>query len=209
MTRWDPTGDGVDQKEFRENVLSMGVVAEPGEVDELFNSLDEDGGGSLDVGEIKAALKSLADQSAQADVELAQLKRTTGDLAKTAKAAQVPSRALLAHFCFHLSSHLTSHSYLITLLISPPSPCLPLSLPLLHQVELRKQQKADEVEAEQKKAVVEAELVAKLEEQKVAREKKAAAVALKKAAAEAEKAAFEAKVIARREQTSAAMKLKS
>lgn len=105
----------------------------------------------------------LQDASAQADIELAQLKRTTGDLAKTAKAAQV---------------------------------------------ELRKQQKTDEVEAAERAAVIEAELLAKLEEQRVAKEKRAAAVALKRAAEEAERKAFEAKVIARREQTSAAMKIK-
>ena len=54
ITRWDPSGDGsVDKGEFRSNVFALGVVAEAAAVDALFEELDDDGGGSLDVAELK------------------------------------------------------------------------------------------------------------------------------------------------------------
>ena len=160
VSRWDPNGDGVDMKEFRGNVLALGIEARGDEVDELFQTLDEDGGGTLDVDEIKHALKALQEASASSDIELAQLKKTTVELAKSAKSAQV---------------------------------------------ELRKQQKQDEVEAEAKAALLSAELEKQREAAREARLQREKAIAAKKAAIEAEKRAFEEKIIALRARTSAAM----
>ena len=43
----------VDREEFRANVTALGVVAEASAIDAVFDELDEDGGGSLDTGELK------------------------------------------------------------------------------------------------------------------------------------------------------------
>ena len=91
-TRWDPNGDGVDKKEFRENVLALGLEAQPSELDSLFESLDEDGGGTLDGDELKHALKTLADAFQQAELDVVRLKKETVELAKAAKSAQVELR---------------------------------------------------------------------------------------------------------------------
>jgi Ca2+-binding EF-hand superfamily protein len=160
VNKWDPNGDGVDMVEFRTNVLELGLDVEPSELDDLFRSLDDDGGGSLDVAEIKAAFKTLQEASAASDVEVAQLRKTTVELAKTAKAAQV---------------------------------------------ELRKQQKADEVEAEARAAEKVAEMerqraIARAERERKEREREA-----KLAAQVAEKRAFEEKINALRKKTSACM----
>jgi Ca2+-binding EF-hand superfamily protein len=50
VQKWDKDGDGtVDKREFRENVLAMGVVAKAEAIDALFDTYDSDGGGSLDM----------------------------------------------------------------------------------------------------------------------------------------------------------------
>ena len=90
IVSWDSEGTGeVDVSEFRHHVLSIGLQAEPSEVDELFNILDEDGGGTLDMNEVKHALKTLQDAASNADLEISRLKKATVDLWKTAKVAQV------------------------------------------------------------------------------------------------------------------------
>ena len=155
VNKWDPSGDGeVDKAEFRHHVLDIGLQAEAEEIDELFNSLDDDGGGTLDLSEIKAALKVLKEESEQADKEVTILRKTTVELSKLAKAAQV---------------------------------------------ELKKSIKQDETEvAEREKRKVaeqEAREVAKTAALKARAEKLKA----RKATEEAEREAFEANVMARRQ----------
>ena len=71
VKQWDPSGDGdVDKDEFRQHVTSLGIDSTTEEIDALFASLDEDGGGSLDMHEIKMALKTLKDQSEKATMEV-------------------------------------------------------------------------------------------------------------------------------------------
>lgn len=56
--QWDASGDGeIDKKEFRKNVLALGVTAPPSGIDAIFDGLDVDGGGSLDMRELQKALK--------------------------------------------------------------------------------------------------------------------------------------------------------
>ena len=95
VTKWDPTGDGVDKVEFRQGVLGLGLAAEPYEIDDLFEELDDDGGGTLDVSEIKASFKALQEKSGKADVEIATLKKTIVELAKVAKVEQIEMQKLL------------------------------------------------------------------------------------------------------------------
>ena len=55
---WDPNGDGdVSKMEFRQNVRKLINKPDVKEVDALFDTMDEDKGGSLDTSELKAALK--------------------------------------------------------------------------------------------------------------------------------------------------------
>ena len=92
---WDSDGLGeVDRAAFRKNVLSIGLVAEDAEIYELFDSLDTDGGGSLDMNEVKHSLKTLQDAASQVDADIAKLKKSTGELWKIAKTAQVEFKKL-------------------------------------------------------------------------------------------------------------------
>ena len=55
---WDTNGDGsVDKKEFRENMVKLGLEVDKKEIDALFDSWDKDGGGSLDYKELGKLLR--------------------------------------------------------------------------------------------------------------------------------------------------------
>ena len=59
---WDRNGDGdITKAEFRVNMRKLPIAAkiDVAEIDALFDSLDTDHGGELDMGELKAALKKL------------------------------------------------------------------------------------------------------------------------------------------------------
>ena len=91
MREWDPNGDGeISPMEFRQNVrkllpteLHAGLVIS--EVDALFNDLDLDKSGALDVGEIKIALKRLQNEAALASVDKANMLLEVEALRKQAK----------------------------------------------------------------------------------------------------------------------------
>ena len=71
ISKWDKSKDGdVSMDEFRNSVVEMGVEAPAEEIDALFRSLDDDGGGSLDLNELKPTLKRLVDAAAAADLEV-------------------------------------------------------------------------------------------------------------------------------------------
>jgi hypothetical protein len=53
----------VDHKKFRQHVRALGVVADDAAIDEVFDDIDDDGGGSLDAAELKAGMKQLIDAS--------------------------------------------------------------------------------------------------------------------------------------------------
>ena len=62
--KWDKNGTGeVSKPSFRGQVLALDLDAKPDEVDTLFDSLDDDKGGALDVGELKRALRKLQEQA--------------------------------------------------------------------------------------------------------------------------------------------------
>ena len=89
IAKWDKSGDGnLDRAEFRENVQGLGMGASNIECDELFESLDSDGGGELDVSEIRKAFKVLQDEAAQTKEQIKELKAQEADLKKAAKQAQ-------------------------------------------------------------------------------------------------------------------------
>lgn len=71
VLKWDDSGNGlIEKSEFRKHVaILMGVekdadkAAPGGEIDQLFDELDEDKGGFLDDSEIKQALRTLMDMA--------------------------------------------------------------------------------------------------------------------------------------------------
>jgi len=94
VTKWDPSGDGsVDKSEFRVNVLGMGVKAEPEAIDELFDSLDDDGGGELDVKELKDLLTRLKDTATAAAQQELELEASVVGVRKAASKLQAVLRA--------------------------------------------------------------------------------------------------------------------
>jgi hypothetical protein len=62
VNMWDKSGSGlVSRAAFKKHVKEMGVEAKHFEVDELFDTLDSDGGGDLDLDEIKKCFKEFVD----------------------------------------------------------------------------------------------------------------------------------------------------
>ena len=59
LKEWDSNDDGrVDRKEFADGLIKMGIKATRQDFNTLFDSWDNDGGGSLDARELARALKS-------------------------------------------------------------------------------------------------------------------------------------------------------
>ena len=71
IREWDANGDGaVTKMEFRQSLRNpkLELVADNvSELDALFDRLDKDKGGSLDLGEVKAAMKIMQTESAHAE----------------------------------------------------------------------------------------------------------------------------------------------
>jgi Ca2+-binding EF-hand superfamily protein len=65
MRNWDSDGDGsISMGEFAAEITKLGFKSEqPDELDSVFRKLDDDGSGSLDLDELKVALKSLQDEA--------------------------------------------------------------------------------------------------------------------------------------------------
>jgi len=91
---WDSTDGEVSPKQFRKNVRALLADASAEETDALFVMFDADGGGTLDLDELKLALATLKDALKEDEKELARLRRKSASLAKTAKAAQLEFRKL-------------------------------------------------------------------------------------------------------------------
>ena len=84
VSKWDSNADGfIDRKEFRAIVLGM-IEAHPLDIDKLFDELDADSGGSLDLDEIKKSFSQLMNAAAQRETELKDLKKAKDKLRKAA-----------------------------------------------------------------------------------------------------------------------------
>ena len=71
IAKWDCDGDGsISKDEFRTCVFDLGVPSTPEEVDALFDSYDTDGGGSLDLHELKPTLRKLVEASTKAKANI-------------------------------------------------------------------------------------------------------------------------------------------
>ena len=71
LREWDPNGDGkISKMEMRQSVKkTLGEKADAREIDALFTSLDDDNSGSLDIDELKVALKRFQESAAQDALE--------------------------------------------------------------------------------------------------------------------------------------------
>jgi Ca2+-binding EF-hand superfamily protein len=97
MTKWDKSGDGsLEADEFRDAVLELGVEAAPAEIDALFVKLDTDGGGAIDVSELRTFVTKLTDAAKNAAMEMKELEKSTLALRKAATKAQKDLTALKA-----------------------------------------------------------------------------------------------------------------
>lgn len=97
MREWDPNGDGVITKmEFRQDVRKLLGNPNINEVDALYKEIDADGGGELDVMELKLALKQLQLSANSAVAE------SSG---RSAEAEALLSKASQSKMVAHLTRH--------------------------------------------------------------------------------------------------------
>ena len=96
ITQWDADGDqSVDKDEFRTHVKSLCAQYSTFEIDKLFDSLDADGGGALDLREVAEALRNFREEAKGGKDVLRSMAKRVFDKAREAKAAQVAMREAL------------------------------------------------------------------------------------------------------------------
>jgi len=89
MMRWDADGDGsLSKGEFRQNVQDLGVLGKPEAIDALFDEYDGDGGGELDLKELRPTLKGLIEAATAANIMIKQTNKSLIELRKIAKKNQ-------------------------------------------------------------------------------------------------------------------------
>uniref|UniRef100_A0A7S3EW13 EF-hand domain-containing protein n=1 Tax=Haptolina ericina TaxID=156174 RepID=A0A7S3EW13_9EUKA len=89
LRSWDTNGDGMIQKEeFYEHVAGLGIQADKEEMDALFSTLDEDGSGTLELNELKPALRKLQDAREAALKTFKVVEETVEQLRERARTAE-------------------------------------------------------------------------------------------------------------------------
>ena len=87
VTEWDRNKDGdISKTEFRINVRKLGMTDDVHDIDKLYDELDESGDGSLDLGELRVALKKLQDDAGAAAKQGALVQEHAAGLLKVAEA---------------------------------------------------------------------------------------------------------------------------
>ena len=94
-SKWVKKKD-VTRADFRRHVLELGVLAEGKAIDALFDSLDHDGGGSLDLEELKSLLANLVELAKQATIDETALEKSVSSLRKTCLEQQQVIAAIMA-----------------------------------------------------------------------------------------------------------------
>ena len=100
--QWDDDGDGeISKTEFRKHIAKFtGTVGKPeskpgGEIDLLFDALDDDGSGAMDTKEMRHALTLLKEDGKRVSDKPKQLKKRADECGATAKKAQIQLYHLL------------------------------------------------------------------------------------------------------------------
>ena len=94
VTKWGGAKGCITKQDFRHEVNGLGLSAAASDVDALFDSLDDDGGGTLDLAEVRTALKTLADECEQVKSAIKSLTQKSSELTKAARAAQSDFRRM-------------------------------------------------------------------------------------------------------------------
>ena len=89
VNSWESTNGEVDMMQFRRNVRAFGIEDTDESLDELFHKTDLDGGGTLDLEEIRTALVTWKDAMTESDKDAVRVKKSTAEAWKIAKAAQM------------------------------------------------------------------------------------------------------------------------
>jgi len=84
-----------DKDTFRSNVLNLGVIAEPSEIDDVFSSIETGRVGSVGTSEVQKALKKFHQDAEDTRQEVRGMEKSTAELAKRIFAAQEEWRAQL------------------------------------------------------------------------------------------------------------------
>ena len=90
LHKWGGKSGCVSRGQFKQEVTGMGIDAREEELDALFDKLDTDAGGTLDLDELKESLRILVDESTNARATIKQLKADMVE--KSALAHEVQSR---------------------------------------------------------------------------------------------------------------------
>jgi len=98
VSKWGGKDGLIDPEEFRTEVWALlgTVAATADQLDELFRTLDEDGGGTLNNMEVRRGVKKLIDESANFKGTLAGIREKANELARVAQLEQGGLRVTLA-----------------------------------------------------------------------------------------------------------------
>jgi len=95
-SKWGGKSGEVDDLEFRRQVGALLPTVTPEQIDELFDSLDDDGSRTLDNQEVRRALKKMTDESLSFKRTIGASRQMATDLFRAAQVAQDALRASLA-----------------------------------------------------------------------------------------------------------------
>ena len=96
LSKWGGGKGEIDKKEFRRNLSVLGLSETIASVDALFDSLDHDKGGTLDLPEIRSAFQKLKDESLSVKDSIKVARGRSNELTKAAKQAQQAWRRAIA-----------------------------------------------------------------------------------------------------------------
>ena len=94
-SKWVKKKD-VSRADFRRHVLELGVLAEGKAIDAMFDSLDQDGGGSLDLEELKNLLTNLVELAKQSSLDETALEKSVSSLRKICTEQQQSIASIIA-----------------------------------------------------------------------------------------------------------------
>lgn len=95
VSAWESTNGEMDKVQFRSNVRAFGVDDDDTGLDKVFDSLDLDFNGTLDLGEIRKALEVWKTATYESDRKMVVLKKGTAEKWKVVKLAQMDLQRVL------------------------------------------------------------------------------------------------------------------